>query len=294
MQIDLGSKKIMVIAAVNGSTTRKQHPRVPLHPRDIAQEAYECCEAGASILHVHPKGPDGGPTADLDIFGHVVEAVRAKCNMLIQIGNDLGIFRTADGNSRSASYGERLAILDVSPRFDIATINSGSFSAGGRDFLNPPEFNDQYAREARQRGMAILCQTYDFSHITGNQKLVRSGALAEPVHYSFVMGYDGGIEAHPKLLLNMVDAVPQGSAWEVVAKRNHFPILMAAIAMGGHVRTGFEDTVEIAPGQPARSNAELVEKVVRLIRDAGHEPATVDDARRAWGLRTGKGEETAR
>ena len=283
MRIDVENMdKVMILAAVNGPTTREQNANVPLQPDEIIRDAYDCYNAGASILHVHPKGPDDGPTADLGIFSRVAEGVRAKCDLPIQFGNDLGMFPTPDGTRRNATYDERLAILDIEPRMDISTINSGSFSAGGRDFLNPHEFNVEYARKSYGLGIPILCQTYDFSHVVNNVRLCEAGALPRPIHFSFVMGYDGGVDAHPKHLVNLIDAIPEGSLWEVVAKRNHFPITAIALGLGGHIRAGFEDNVFIAPGELAASNAQLVEKAVRMVRDTGREVATVADARKFW------------
>ncbi|MFH0963224.1 MAG: 3-keto-5-aminohexanoate cleavage protein [Planctomycetota bacterium] len=285
MRIDVENmSKVMIIAAVNGPTTKRQNPNVPLQPDEIIRAACDCCNAGASILHVHPKGPDGLPTGDLSIFSRILQGVRAKCDIPVQYGNDLGMFAASDGARRNASYDERLSILDIDPPMDISTINSGSFSAGGRDFLNPHEFNVRYVEKASSKGIPILCQTYDVSHIANNLQLRDEGALPDPVRFSFVTGNPGGIEAHPKNLMHMIDMVPEGSIWELVAKQNHFPMVMAALALGGHIRVGFEDNVFAFPGELAKSNAQLVEKAVRMVRDAGREVASIDDARRFWGL----------
>ena len=285
MRIDIGDmSKVMIIAAVNGPTTKEMNPNVPLQPDEIIRAGYECYNAGASILHVHPKGTDGLPTGDLKIFEEIIKGVREKCDILVQYGNDLGMFMTDEGVRRNATYEERLAILDIRPKMDISTINSGSFSANGRDFLNPHEFNAEYCKKSYGLGIPILCQTYDFSHIVNNLELRDEGALADPIRFSFVMGNPGGIEPSVSHLLHMVESIPDGSHWELVAKKNHFPMVMAALSMGGHIRVGFEDNIFQNPGELASSNANLVEKAVGMVRDVGREVATVADARKFWGI----------
>lgn len=285
MRIDIErNEKIMIIAAVNGPTTKEMNPNVPLQPDEIIQSAVDCYNAGACILHVHPKGPDGRPTPDLKIFEEILVGVREKCDILVQYGNDLGMFTTADGGRRTANYEERLAILDMKPKMDISTINSGSFSADGRDFLNPNDFNARYVRKSYAYGIPILCQTYDFSHIINNYILRDEGALPEPIRFSFVFGNPGGIEPHPSHLLHMVEAIPEGSHWEIVAKGGHYPMVMAALSLGGHIRVGFEDNIWYRPGELATSNAQLIEKAVRMVEDSGRQVASVADARKMWGI----------
>jgi len=286
MRIDIENlDKVIIIAALNGPTTKAQNPNVPLTTDEVVAAAMDCCNAGASIVHLHVKDDKGESTADFRFFSEVVAAIRAKCDIPIQIGNGLGQITPADGTKRPATYQERMRILDVEPHMDISAINSGSFSNRGGDFMNAPEFNEAYAKRASERGIPILCQTYDLSHVSNNLELRARGALADPIHFSLVFGFPGSTPAHPKHLMSLLDAIPdQDVTWEVVARANHQPMIALALGLGAHVRTGFEDTVYAAPGELAKSNAQLVEQVVRMAQIIGRDIATAEDARKFWGI----------
>lgn len=286
MRIDIENlDKVIIIAALNGPTTKAQNRNVPLTTDEVVAATIDCYNAGASIVHLHVKDDNGESTADFRFYSEVVAAIRAKCDIPIQIGNGLGQIALADGTKRPATYEERMRILDVEPHMDISAINSGSFSNRGGDFMNAPDFNEAYARKAAERGIPILCQTYDLSHVQNNLDLRARGALADPIHFSFVFGFPGSTPAHPKHLVSLLDAIPDDNVtWEVVARAHHQPMIAIALALGAHVRTGFEDTIYAAPGRLARSNAQLVEQVVHVAKIIGREIATVADARTFWGI----------
>jgi 3-keto-5-aminohexanoate cleavage enzyme len=128
--------------------------------------------------------------------------------------------------------------------------------------------------------MGIEIEVYDISHIANAMRLVDEGVLTPPLHFSIVLGIGGGTPATPENLIHMVNQLPEGSTWQVVAiGRYHVPTTMMAMAMGGNVRTGLEDTVYYKRGEPAKSNAQLVERMARLAYEVGREPATVEEAR---------------
>lgn len=277
--------KAIIIAALNGPTTKAQNPNVPLTADEVVAATIDCCNAGASIVHLHVKDDKGESTADLRFFSEIVAAIKAKCDIPVQIGNGLGQVALPDGTQRAATYEERLRILDIEPHMDISAINSGSFSTRGGDFMNAPAFNEDYLSKANERGIPILCQTYDLSHVQNNLDLRKRGALQDPIHFSFVLGYPGSTPAHPKHLLSLLDAIPDDSVtWEVVSRDNHHPMIATALSIGAHIRTGFEDTIYCAPGRLADSNAQLVEQAVQMARIIGREIATVEDARKLWGI----------
>ena len=116
-------------------------------------------------------------------------------------------------------------------------------------------------------------------------RLCKKGYIKAPMHFDFVMGVNGGISGEPRDLIFMKESIPQGSTWTVAGVgRYEFPMAVMGILMGGHVRVGFEDNVYLSKGVLAKSNAELVEKVVRLAKEFGREIATPDEAREILGL----------
>jgi 3-keto-5-aminohexanoate cleavage enzyme len=106
------------------------------------------------------------------------------------------------------------------------------------------------------------------------------GILEEPMHFSFVLGINGGMPADPRYLMMMLEAIPEGSSWQIVSiGRSQLPLTTVAVAMGGNMRTGFEDTVHYQRGELAKDNEQLVSRAVRIIRELGRDVATVDEAR---------------
>ena len=137
-------------------------------------------------------------------------------------------------------------------------------------------------------------EVYDLSHVANVLELVESGHLKAPLHFSIVLGIMGGAAATPGNLLHILDALPEGSSWQVVTVgKYHVRSTLLAMSMGGNIRTGLEDTIYYRKGEPVTSNAQLVERMVRLARELGREPATVEEAREMLGLNSHGEEATA-
>jgi 3-keto-5-aminohexanoate cleavage enzyme len=176
-------------------------------------------------------------------------------------------------------------VENIDPTPEMSTINAGTFgfksALGEVVFLHPLSFNVEYLARCKEKGIrGIEIEVYDTSHIANAMVLAEEGALTPPLHFSIVLGIGGGAPATPENLIHMVKQLPEGSTWQVVAVgRYHVPTTMMAMAMGGNVRTGLEDTVYYRKGELAKSNAQLVERMVRLAHEVGREPATVEEAR---------------
>ena len=206
--------------------------------------------------------------------------------MIRQIGNGIGVRRHEDRSVGFATLEERFNLVDnIDPTPEMSTINAGTFgfksALGEVTFLHPLSFNVEYLARCRDKGiMGIEIEVYDVSHIANAMALVEEGALTPPLHFSIVLGIGGGAPATPENLVHLVNQLPEGSTWQVVAVgRYHLPTVMMAMTMGGNVRTGLEDTVYYRRGELAESNAQLVERVARLACEIGREPATVEEAR---------------
>jgi len=256
---------------------------------EIAQEAYDCYNAGATIHHIHVRDKLGRTTGDLSVYNEVISKVRAKCPIITQIGNGIGGVFRADGSFEVATQDERMALTTITPKPDMLTINCGTFQFGYIPdvvFPNPLEWNLEFIKKCYEREIAIECECYDISHIENVKEMVRRGVLKEPVHYSLVLGIKGGIPASPQMISTMVDVIPEGSSWQVITiSKQQVPSTVMAMCQGANIRTGMEDNVYYAKGEPVKSNAQLVERMVRIARELGREIATVDDAIEKLGVK---------
>ena len=278
--------KVIITAAITGGQHgREANPNLPLTAEEQAQDALDCYNAGAAVLHLHVRDEEEVNTPELKYYDKAVQLIGEKTPMIRQIGNGIGVRRHEDGHVGFATLEERFDLVNIDPTPEMSTINAGTFgfksALGEVPFLHPMSFNVEYLARCKEAGiMGIEIEVYDTSHITNAMALVDEGVLTPPLHFSIVLGVGGGAPATPENLLHMVHQLPEGSTWQVVAiARYHVPTIAMAIAMGGNVRTGLEDTVYYRRGEPVESNAQLVERVVRLAHEIGREPATVEEAK---------------
>jgi len=267
-------KLIITAALTGGRITREMTPHIPITPEEIVQSAYECWQAGAAIVHIHVRDPNTGRgTQDVEIFRQVVEPLRERTDMLLCL--------TTGG---SFSTEERLAPVDLKP--ELASFDAGSFNLGGAVYINSPEFLDRAAEKMRAKGVKPEFEIFDLNMIITTLRMRDQGKLDEPLHFQFVMGTPWGAPATPKSLLHLLEHIPQSSTWSVIgAGRWHLPMSMMALAMGGHIRLGLEDSLYYAKGVLAETNARFVERIVRISREYGREIATPDDAREILSLK---------
>jgi 3-keto-5-aminohexanoate cleavage enzyme len=299
----LTDKKVIITAAITGGIHGKwANPSLPLTAEEQAQNALECHEAGASIVHIHVRGDDGQNTPDLTYYGKSVRQIGENCPVIRQIGNGIGArviehkFTTKSGKKRMTteivqpSLEERLNLLNIEPEPEMHTINAGSFEFrtpyGGDMFMNPQDFNRKYIKRCNKKGFGIEIEVYDSSHITNVLEFVETGLLKPPLHFSLVLGIKGGAEANPANLLRMVDQLPEDSTWQVVTVgKFNLRTTVMAMCMGGNIRTGLEDTIYYRKGELAQSNAQLVKRMVRIAKEIGREVATVNEAKDILGIK---------
>lgn len=268
------SKLIITVAPVGAEVTRAQTPHVPISPDEIAAEAKRAWEAGASIVHVHGRNPDGTPTQSAEVFGEIIARVRALTDLIVQVST---------GGATGMSPEERLGPLACAP--EMATLTVGTLNFGHEVFANPLPVVERFAREIRARGIRPEVEVFDSGMLPTADRLVEKELLADPLHYDFVMGVPGGIAATPANLMHLASQVRRGATWTVAAMGRHqLPMNALGILLGGHVRTGFEDNIYHARGALATSNAQLVERIVRIANELGREVATPAEARAILGL----------
>jgi 3-keto-5-aminohexanoate cleavage enzyme len=276
------SRKVIITVAPTGSvTTRAETPYLPITPEEVIEETVRSYNAGASVVHLHARDPDTGqPTSSVEIFRMYLDGIRQRCPIITQITTGGGAATLGLG------YDERFRPVEEL-RPDSASLNAGSMNFGRKLFPNPPEVMERYAKRMVELGVMPEFEIYDLSMIQNVDVWIRRpGIVPSPYQNSFVMGVLGGIPPTFKNLLALVESLPQGDTWQVIGiGRHQFTLGVAGILLGGNIRVGFEDNIYLAKGVLARSNAELVEKAVRIIRELGFEVASVEEARGILPLR---------
>ena len=280
-------KLIVTVAQTGGIHGKELNPALPEQPDEIAQSAYDCYNAGASVCHIHVRDKEGRTTGDMEVYSEVLTKIKAKCPIITQVGNGIGGILRPSGIIEAASLAERMPLTVLEPKPDMLTINMGTFEFGWlATFDNPLSWNAEFIKRCNARNIPIECECYDMSHVFNALELVKWGVLKEPVHFSLVLGVNGGMPFTPRLLSTMVDCLPEGSSWQVITvSKFQLPATVMAVCQGANIRTGLEDNIYYSKGELAKSNAQLVERMVRIAREIGREIATVDEAKEMLGVK---------
>jgi 3-keto-5-aminohexanoate cleavage enzyme len=267
----------VITAALTGPiATKADNPSLPTSPEEIAEAAAGAYAAGAAIVHVHIRDEHGRPTANLDIARRTVGRIQDSCPVLIQLSTGVGL---------EVPFAERERLVDARPR--MATLNVCSMSFGTGEFRNPPDGVRRLASRMRELEIKPELEIYDTGHLDVALSLHAEGLLADPLQFSIVLGVRGGAPATADSLLAIVNRIPPGAVWQVIGiGRANLELTTIGLALGGNARTGMEDTLMLRRGVPASSNAELVERLVRIGRAIEREPAGVDEAEQMLSLPT--------
>lgn len=271
-------EKLIITAAICGAEVLKEHnPAVPYTVEECVREAKSAFDAGASIIHLHVRWDDGTPTQDKKRFKEVMDAIYAACPGVI--------IQPSTGGAVGMTNDERLQPTELKP--EMATLDCGTLNFGGDDIFENTENTIKYfGTKMIERGIKPELEVFDKSMIDMALRLHKKGFIQSPMHFDFVMGVNGGISGDLRDFVFLRGSIPSDATYTVAGVgRYEFTLAVAAIIDGGHVRVGFEDNVNISRGVLAKSNGELVEKVVRLAKEFGREIATPDEARVILGLR---------
>jgi 3-keto-5-aminohexanoate cleavage enzyme len=273
-------EKLIITAAICGAeVTKDDNPNIPYTIREIGIEAEKSFLAGASIIHLHVREDDGTPTQNLERFQACVDEIKRRCPDVIVL--------PSTGGAIGMSNEERLQPIFMKPQPEIATLDMGTVNFGGDDiFVNTENTIINFATEMNSRGIKPELECFDKGMIDMALRLHKKGHIKKPMHFNFMMGVNGGIAATPRDLVYLVESIPEGSTFCVGAIGKHeFQMVSTAIVLGGHARVGLEDNIYISKGVLAKSNSELVEKVVRISKELGRDIASPYDARLILGLR---------
>ena len=292
------SKTIVTCALTGAQQGKEANPELPEQPAEIIEAGLDAWRAGAAILHLHARDKDGKATGEVGIFRRIVEGLRdGGCDAVLNL--------STGGAVAGLGVDERLRVVpELKPEIASFSVGGGSLlgrydsEAGawrGDRFVQLFSSHAELERVARlfqDNGVRPELEVYHSGMLNNIAALQALGVLDQPLLVNIVMGIPGeGLKATVKNLLYVVEGLPEGAEWLVsaIGARNHFRMLGAVLAMGGHVRVGLEDNVYLGPGEIAPSNAAMVEKAVRLIRELGAEPASPEEAREILKLRGGNG-----
>ncbi len=271
----MGAKVVIAAAVVGAEVTRAQSPHVPYTPEEIARAAVDAWRAGAAVVHLHARWPDGRPSQDPRHFREIVDRIR-------DAGSDV-VVQCSTGGAIGMPLEERLGSLVDGA--EMGTLNLGTMNFGDGVFLNPRPEIVAVAARLRARGLVPECELYDAGMLDTLRWLLERGHLAPPYHVQLVLGVPGGMAASERNLRFLVEGLPAGVHWSVAGVgRAQLPMAELALALGGHVRVGLEDNLFVSKGVLARGSDELVQLAVKLAARAGREPASPAEARALLGI----------
>ena len=301
------NQKRIVNCAITGSIpSPTMSPYLPYKPQDIAQQAIDAANAGASSLHIHVRDPEtGAPSSRLDLYGEVIDRIRT-------VNKEVIICLTTGGGLNMTTEERVAPVSHFKP--ELASMNAGSINwglfemaerpfkwkfdweepyyRGTKDFIFSNTFGGviKYLELFEAAGTKPEIEVYDMGHLYIVKWLMDRGYLKGRPYLQFVMGINGGIAANPYELMNMKQTADRlfgvgGYEWSCLgAGRAEFQQCVMNLFLGGHVRVGLEDNLNLRRGVLAKSNAELVEKMVHLMTELDYEPASPAEARQILGL----------
>lgn len=263
-------RPIIITAALTGAeVSRAQQPALPITPDEIAIAAEQCATAGASIVHVHARYPDGTPTQDKSIYAEIIEKIRDRCDIIVQVST---------GGAVGMTFQERLEPVGLKP--EMATLSMGSVNFGQDVFLNEPFTMENFLLAMQAQGVKPEFEIFDSGMLATLHRWIKKGLVIGPVHCDFVLGVPGAMSGTPEALMYLRAQLPADATWTVAGVgASQLPLSTMAIALGGHVRVGFEDNVYFRKGELATSNAQFVKRVADIARLMDRPPASATEAR---------------
>ncbi|GEL68411.1 3-keto-5-aminohexanoate cleavage protein [Myxococcus virescens] len=270
----MSTPMVITAAMVGAETTREQTPHLPITAEEIAEDAARCREAGAAMVHLHVRTPDGKPSQDAELFRAAIRAIRKRTDVLIQ---------TSTGGAVGMTVDQRCGPLTLTgeDRPDMATLTTGTVNFGEEVFWNPRPLVRDIAKRIRAMGLRPELECFDVGMIDEARYLAKEGLVDLPAHFDFVLGVPGTLQPRPEVLDFMIASLPEGSTWTVAGVGRHqLAYVDEAAKRGGNARVGLEDNIYVSKGVLAKGNWELVAEAAKRARAHGREPATPEQARK--------------
>jgi 3-keto-5-aminohexanoate cleavage enzyme len=272
-----GDPVVVTVALTGGVHGKEANPNIPETPGEIGAAAAACERAGASVVHLHARRPNGERSFETERFQRVNDAVRDATEDVV-IQNSTG--------GTGAPLEERRSSLRTDPPPEMASLDMGPLNRYQHlTSENTRHTIEELGREMRERGITPELEVFNNGHLNETYRLLEQGIIEEPPYINLIFGGGTTSPPHPRNLLNLVDGLPEGSPFNVLGFGPHqLPLTTMAILLGGHVRVGLEDNVYYRRGEPAESNAQLVDRIVRVAEELGRPVATTEQARGVLGL----------
>lgn len=271
--------KVIITAALTGAVTTKQNnPALPTQPKEIAEAAIRCWEAGAAVVHIHVRDDNDQASMRFDKFEETVGLIRqSKCPVILNL--------TSSGG-QGFSWEERIRpFKELKP--ELASFDAGTMNwLNSVVFMNEPGFLELCGTEMIQAGVKPEIEMFDIGMLNTAKYYIKKGILQEPAHFQLCLGAPGGVEASTDQLLNVVNHLPEHCTWGAFGiGKGANEIALATLALGGNIRVGLEDNVYYNAKQLAKSNEEFVARIKRTAAEFGRTAATSDEAREILGLK---------
>jgi 3-keto-5-aminohexanoate cleavage enzyme len=275
MDIKKRERKIIVAVAPVGRSVEPLSLN-PLTPEEVAKQVVGCAKAGASMVHLHVRDREGKQTEKLHEFSKTLDLIRENSDIVIQ---------GSTGGLSTLTLEERCVALN-DPRVEVASLNMGSVNFGEDVYINRLPDIRYWAKRMEETKVVPELEVFEVGMMPVVRKLIAEGVLKPPCHFNFCLGFHWALPADPRSLFFMTSLLKENEEWGMIHDgMNDLSLLATAIGMGARaVRVGFEDSVFYAPGKAAKTNPELVEKAVSLVRQMGFEPASPKEAREMLGI----------
>ena len=266
-----GMRTLITVAPTGAESAKADVPNLPVTLEELVDTAKACEKSGAAMIHVHIRDATAQPTLDLGRLRETVTALRQDTDLVVQLST---------GGAVTDPLENRIKVLDVEP--DSCSLTCGTVNFGDDVFMNPWPFMVALYRRTQEREVVPEFELFDLGHVAALNRLLDKYGLpyGGKIHCDLVMGVPGGMPGTADALVTAVSALPDGATWSATGVgRTSLPVAFAALAKGGHLRVGMEDTLTFARGRPVRDNAELVERAAALATIAQRPPMTGDEAR---------------
>ncbi len=262
---------LITVAPTGAETAKVDAPALPVTLDDLLTTAADCGTLGASVIHVHIRDAAGLPTLDGARLRETVTALRESTDLIVQLST---------GGSVNDPEEQRMHVLDAEP--DSASCSMGTVNFGPDIFVNRWEFIVELHQRMQDREIVAEYEIFDLGHLASLRRLLDDFGppYGDHVHCDLVMGVPGGMPGTAAALVAAVQMLPEGATFSATGVgRWTMPVALAALATGGHLRVGMEDTLSYAPGQPVTGNAQLVARAAGLARIALRPPMGIEEAR---------------
>ena len=277
----------VITCAMSGvAANRDQCAGIPYTPEDYAKEARRAYDAGASVLHIHARYPDGTPSYRVEEYRSITQAILAEVPDVI-----VNFSTGAVGVPIQERVHQITALKPELGALNMGSMTYAKYSSKRKalvfDFVFANPFSDITYLIERMRSADVKpeCECFDTGHIGNVFPLIDMGLIEPPIQFSLILGVLGGAPPDARTLAHMASLLPQPSTWEVIGiSRKQWELVAAACSLGGNVRVGLEDNFYLPAGEMAASNGDLVDAAARLVRLSGREVASPAEARRLLSL----------